>query len=456
MPHPPTPLARRTPVLLALVTSVGATLGALALPATEPATTEPTQGGAPLDTYLAFDWPSRPPADCPFEPSTAIEGVSFTGRHREYTNADCWFLSWASDGALYSTFSDGAVERTLPDGTVERVETYGQKDLRPGIPSTVGHGKVLGDDPLDLEVLPLGTLPTEVGPFPVRYPSGQLMHDGIWYVGSHCEGGSGWIASYPEPYPWPWVLPLVGFRISRDGGATWTDEPNDPRRPLFDELGFDEDGTPRFGTIRLGEPWFVDFGRNMEHSPDGKAYLLAHGSTERRGDPPLVTSSWCIGDQAYLMRVTPSPETINDPGAYEFFAGHDAEGAAQWTSDLEASRPLFEWEGRVGSAAMTYVPGLARYVVCVTDGSAGHGPYDTFLLESESITGPFRLVSYMESFGEQAYFMNIPSRFLSDDGRTAWLCYSANFSGATVPLASRPPGSRYGMNLQEIRLREPR
>ncbi|MGE4632400.1 MAG: hypothetical protein AAEJ47_05130, partial [Planctomycetota bacterium] len=46
----------------------------------------------------AIDWPSRPPADCPFEPSDNIVGITFTGIHREYTHADCWFPSWASDG----------------------------------------------------------------------------------------------------------------------------------------------------------------------------------------------------------------------------------------------------------------------------------------------------------------------------------------------------------------------
>ena len=54
------------------------------------------------------------------------------------------------------------------------------------------------------------------------------------------------------------------------------------------------------------------------------------------------------------------------------------------------------------------------------------------------------------------YFVNLPSKFVSGDGRTAWLCYSANFTNLAkekhftllhVPflLEARPPGSRYGM-----------
>jgi hypothetical protein len=30
----------------------------------------------------------------------------------------------------------------------------------------------------------------------------------------------------------------------------------------------------------MGSPYFVDFGKNMEHSPDGKAYLGGHGAAE--------------------------------------------------------------------------------------------------------------------------------------------------------------------------------
>ena len=53
--------------------------------------------------------------------------------------------------------------------------------------------------------------------------------------------------------------------------------------------------------------------------------------------------------------------------------------------------------------------------------------------------------------------MNIPSKFISADGRALWLCYAANFSQgwAGVKFQSLPAGSRYGMCLQEVRLRGP-
>ena len=80
-------------------------------------------------------------------------------------------------------------------------------------------------------------------------------------------------------------------------------------------------------------------------------------------------------------------------------------------------------------------------------------PYNTYVLESDRLTGPWRLVSYMRTFGEQAYWANIPSKFVSPDGRTAWLCYAANWTG-NIPVD--PPGSKYALCLHEIKLLGPK
>ena len=45
-------------------------------------------------------WPSQPPSGCPFTRSKSIRGLAFTGRQASYTNADTWYPSWASDGAM--------------------------------------------------------------------------------------------------------------------------------------------------------------------------------------------------------------------------------------------------------------------------------------------------------------------------------------------------------------------
>jgi hypothetical protein len=79
---------------------------------------------------------------------------------------------------------------------------------------------------------------------------------------------------------------------------------------------------------------------------------------------------------------------------------------------------------------------------------------NTYVLESDVITGPWRLVTLMRRFGRQGYFSNFPSKFISADGRTAWLCYSANFHKSYFPNREKaaPLGSRYALTLQELRL----
>ena len=103
---------------------------------------------------------------------------------------------------------------------------------------------------------------------------------------------------------------------------------------------------------------------------------------------------------------------------------------------------------------MTYNPGLKKYLMCITDAGNTISRTNTYILESDRITGPWKLVVYMRYFGEQAYFVNIPSKFISADGRTAWLCYSANFTNDYLhtDFKENPPGSAYGMNLQEFKL----
>ena len=97
--------------------------------------------------------------------------------------------------------------------------------------------------------------------------------------------------------------------------------------------------------------------------------------------------------------------------------------------------------------------GIASWIVPAALALSAHGPSQS-ILESERATGPWKLVVYLKDFGEQAYFVNIPSKFLSPDGRSGWLLYAANFSNCCKNWPSHrpnPAGSRYGMCWQEIR-----
>ena len=381
-------------------------------------------------------WPSTPPADCPFPKSDALIGIGFTGRHAEYTGADTWYPSWAEDGNLYSPWTDGNVN--------------GLGSFSGGTNATTGHATILGDDPLKLVVTNQGIFASSPRPYEGRYPCGSLVHDGVWYYGTYCLHPSGGVPRDGIPYNWPWLGPFVGFRWSTDFGKTWTQTPCTPEKPLFGEHALK--GEP----VKIGAPHFVDFGKAMEHSPDGNAYLVGHGASDG-ANRRFAYNSWITGDQIYLLRVAPSIANMNDAVKFEFFAGHDGRGEPIWSRDFPQIKPIAEWRDHMGCVTLTYNPPLKKYLMCVTDGGNTVSRYHTYLLESDRITGPWRLISHLSNFGEQAYFVNIPSKFIGRDGRTLWLCYAGNFSSGWggITFKSRPPGSRYGMCLQEVRLLAP-
>ncbi len=409
-----------------------------------------------------FVWESEVPEDCPFEQSDLFNRVYFTGRHSDYRCGDTFYPSWASDDNLYSPWTDGTT-----DGV--KCNSWSGKDAH------TGHAIMIGDDPLNLTIK--NTSPPKHAsalPYNGRYPAGSLVYNGVWYHATYCLGPGGGYTHNDFKWNWPNLGPMPGFQISFDYGKKWHLSPHSPEDPLFPE--------PKeyLGPIKMGAPHFVDFGKNMEYSPDGKAYMLGMGAEENDPKPrpciikgaegeafkinpecpgdkePLFAHanlSWITADQIYMARVTPSPKTINDEDAYEYFAGHDKRGKPIWTDDFEKIKPLIEWNNNMGCVTATYVPQLKKYLMCITDGWPTVAKMDSYILEADELTGPWRMVTYMKDFGEQAYFLNFPTKFISDDGKTMWLCYSANFSPGWngVKLNFNPPGGRYGLCLHEMR-----
>jgi hypothetical protein len=400
-----------------------------------------------------FVWKSDIPDDCPFEQSKTLTGLFFTGRHSDYTCGDTWYPSWASDGNLYSPWTDG---RTDGMGC----SSSGYDDAR------TAHAVMIGDDPVNLIIRNTSNVKVAAAmPYTGRYPAGSLVYNGIWYYATYCLGPDGGYDHKGFKWNWPNLGPMPGFQISRDLGKTWAPSPLSPSKPLFPEP------KKHLGPVKMGAPHFVDFGKNMEHSPDGKAYMLGMGAVEddpmprpclkvgKPGEPFEIQPckedydhanlSWISADQIYLARVRPSPETINDIKAWEFFAGHDRNAKPVWTNDFEKIKPLIEWNNNMGCVTATYVPGLKKYLMCVTDGWPTVAKMDSYILEADTLTGPWRMVTYMKDFG-----LNFPSKFISKDGRTLWLCYSANFSPGwnDIKLEFNPPGGRYGLCLHEVKL----
>jgi len=392
--------------------------------------------------FEPFVWMSEVPPGYPFDQSEHITGIQFLGIKSGYHYGDTWYPTWAENDTLYSPWTDGVTKRL--DGYTD----WSQSWVDP-VHITTGQGVIVGDDPLSMKAYSIGLDKSSPAfPYHGRYPCGSLVYNGIWYYGTYCLDPAGSTQYGDKIINWPWLGPFVGFRYSTDYGHTWTPCPHEPADPIFGETGLN--GYP----VKIGAPHFVDFGKNMEYSPDGKAYLVAHGADTTDTRWRFWNASWITGDQIYLLRVTPSVENINDASKYEFYSGKDDNGDPIWTNNFKEIKPLLEWNNNMGCVTITWNAPLKKYIMCVTDGGNTYSKMNTYLLESDEITGEWKLITYMKHFGEQGYFVNIPSKFISKDGYTAWLLYSANFwtNMNEENVGVNPPGGHYGMVFQKIKL----
>ena len=253
-------------------------------------------------------------------------------------------------------------------------------------------------------------------------------------------------------YNWPIMGPMPGFRISTDYGKTWTPSPLSPDKPLFPEPA------KRWGAVKMGSPHFVDFGKNMEHSPDGKAYLVGMGAEENDPKPRYANLNWGAADQIYLARVTPSIENMNDIKKYEFFAGHDSAGNPQWTGDFAKIKPLLDWNNKMGCRdghlrrPLEKVPDVRERLLA--DLCENAYLYPRSRCDHRTVADG----DLYEGFWRAGLFREYPLEVHQCRRQTLWLCYSANFCdgwNGEAPLKVNPPGSGYGLSLQEVRLLAP-
>jgi hypothetical protein len=340
-----------------------------------------------------LQWSHAKPSGLPFARSHRFSGMTFTGPWASYTTADTFFPSWGADGRLYSPFMDG---------TCNGVRAFGAE----GPYTELGAAVISGSDPRRLTLRCSSRVDTHPG-WDGRYASASLVRGRAWYYGSYLLDRAP-ATGAPECGNYCRMGPFVGFDVSTDGGASWRRTRHTAADPLF---------------RALGALHAVDLGRDGGSRRD--AYLVGHGGPR---------ANWLAGDDLYLVRFRPSPGTVDDRRSY-------------------VVRRLLHAPGHLGSASITYDAPLRTYLLWVT--TPEHrpdtsGPLDTMLLESRHLRGPWRLVQYLRGFGPQAYFATTPSRFISRDGRTLWLSYSANYQPGSPP--GDPPGSAYAWVLRELRL----
>lgn len=413
-------------------------------------------------------WPGVPQPTAPFPVSTDLLGFEYDiygNAVPRGVNADTWYPSWAADGLLYSSWTDG---------TVNGVKSASALRLH----ATTGFAVITGDDPFNLTVTNVSTYIEPIWPYEGRYPSLNFVLNGTWFYGTYSVenyGANGFPSPPPDCGNWCIMGPFCGIRTSTDGGATWTPDPFRNMTSFSDNI-FGEHANNNT-KVKFGAPHAVDFGQENAHSPDGALYIIGTGAEWASSH-----QSWIQGDSVYLARTIGPPvaETINNASSWEFWGGEPG----GWTPNISSASPLFVWRQKTGVVTASYVPALKKYIVAITtptNGSSTVGNFDTYFLESDDLTGPYSLVTYLSSFGPEAYFMNIPSKFagatVTKGAPPVWmavpgalagfplavpvngvtgaayynffLSYSANFAHQMGP--ANPPGSGYHWSLLRSR-----
>ncbi len=219
--------------------------------------------------------------------------------------------------------------------------------------------------------------------------------------GRHGKKASGLLMVDRVLYIWVRNAANAQLAWSRDRGQTWT----------WSDW--------RFATS-FGCPTFLNFGSDYAGARDNFVYIYS----------PDTDSAYETADRMVLARVP--KDRLTERGAYEFFAGVDADRTPRWTRDIAGRGALFRHPGRCYRSGITYNVALRRYLWC------------QILPESRDPRGPrfqggFGVYDAPEPWGPwtTAYFTNdwdvgpgdsssFPTKWMSGDGRTLYLVFSGD------------------------------
>jgi hypothetical protein len=346
--------------------------------------------GAPVEgtVYLAAT-DSTEPSDHDFFSTVAVDDKDFVSLP---SLGDLWVNCWSDDDAVYTASGDGTgFGVALGDIVVSRVD---------GRPDDV-------HDPLQGTSLAVGAAvgPIWSGLAYTHKPTGMLCVNGEFYLAVQDLRS----LSFSD-------APAATIVHSTDKGRTWS---WDPRAPMF--------SGSVFTTIM-----FADFGKDNEHAPDGFAY--AYGLDDNWSS---VYSSRPPQTKLYLARV-PNAH-VQDRSRWEFFSGLDAQGAPTWTAAIEKRAPVLEdpqhlYETPIdpnlkrqnmttmSQGGVVYNAALKRYIYSTWT------MYTYEFYEAPQPWGPWTHF-FSKDFGAfpwtadaaGGYGTSLPSKFISEDGRSMWM-----------------------------------
>jgi hypothetical protein len=315
---------------------------------------------------------SVPIPPCP--PSTIIASLHWAPKDeivRQAPDGDNWPVTWAHDGALYTTWGDGT---GFPPKTARKL-SCGFAHIVGGASDFRGF-----NIPTPAEQLGQGRLGKKCW--------GILCVDRtlyVWFGHANLRGGASQLA---------W---------SHDEGRSWT----------FANWQF-----PEFGLMG-----FVNYGRDYGSARDDFVYAYSHDGPQ--ADTPA--------DRFVLMRARKDQLTKRD--SWEFLKTLDPAGQPHWTLRIEDRGGIFRHADACLRSAMTYNEPLKRYLwwqqlplpvgaedrgdtrfsggFGVYDAPEPWGPWTTAYFAPQWDTGP----------GEHGDF---PAKWMSADGLTMHLVFSGD------------------------------
>lgn len=312
-------------------------------------------------------------------------------------NGDLWPSCWSNDDNLYTANGDGAgFSNTFAAMRVARIS---------GMPPNLAGSDVAGD---------IGKNYTGSTGYTDK-PTGMACVNGVIYLAFQNLNETDFE-----------YAPAASIVASSNHGATWTKPSNNP---MFGMANNTDESVPALFTTIM----FLDYGKNYANAPDNYVYVYG------------FDNNWRDQQQVYLARV-PSHAVLVRP-AWEFFTGMSGERAT-WSHDITEKVPvisdtrlLYQNMFDVGCPAddkviaqggAVYDAPLHRYIFsswsCSThefyEAPQPWGPWKHIATGADDSSpqpatidfGPLRLPHNRGQYGT-----NIPSKFISHDGRTLYL-----------------------------------
>jgi len=303
-----------------------------------------------------------------------------SSHRRLATESDNWPITWSDDDNQYAVWGDGGGFGS--DGHEGRVEF--------GVARVTGaHDNYEGFNRFG------GLNPECPGGIRGKGHGAPLSVGGVLYV---------WFTPSASTMGFD---TFILFR-SRDKGCTWT---------LLDAAFTRQQEGIAFGS-------FVQFGKDHRLARDAYVYTVAVVVTGG-----LVLNTVQRPGKIILLRVPTL--TIEDRGAYEFYAGQDRTGQPKWSTNQADKVPIYEDATGVGPfPQMTFVPGLERLVYTNQhgDGFSTQGYRSRLTMaDAPNPWGPWN-VFYKDVFfpqSEQRVFQwNFAPKWFRNGGRDFTLTFS--------------------------------